>query len=56
MTVGQVIALLSKYASDENELLMKMNIYSIDVDNENFITVYTVDNNTPNITIFKKEE
>ena len=50
MTVGEVIALLVKYCSDEYSTLMSRGIYSIDVD-EDSITVYTTDGNTENLII-----
>lgn len=45
MTVGEVIALLSKYASDEDTLLMRKSIYSIDVSDDG-IQLYFTDWNT----------
>ena len=57
MTVGEVIALLTRYCSDEDSLLMCRSIYSIDV-HENYITVYTIDSNSSDviITAERKEE
>lgn len=55
MTVGEVIALLAQYCSDEDYLLMCRSIYSIEV-NDNSITVYTTDGNSSDITIRAKEE
>lgn len=55
MTVGEVIALLTQYCSDEDSLLMCKGIYSIDV-HENYITVYTIDNNSSDVIIKRKEE
>ena len=34
MTIGEVIALLCKYASDKDAYLMAKSIYSIDVNDE----------------------
>ena len=50
MTVGEVVALLAKYCSDEDYLLMCRSIYSIEVENDR-ITVYTTDGNSSDITI-----
>jgi len=55
MTVGEVIALLTQYCSDENSLLMCMGIYGIDV-HEQYITVYTTDSNSPDVIIKRREE
>lgn len=50
MSVGEVIALLTKYASEEDRFLMAKDIYSIDVD-ENGISLYFTDANTENYKI-----
>ena len=55
MTVGEVIALLTKYCSDEDSLLMCRSIYSIDV-HEQYITVYTMDSNSSDVIIKRDEE
>lgn len=52
MTVGEVIALLTKYCSDEDYLLMCRSIYSIEVNDHN-IMVYTADGNSADIIICK---
>lgn len=54
MTVGEVIALLAKYCSDEDYLLMCRSIYSIEVYDDRII-VYTVDGNSSDITISNTE-
>ena len=54
MTVGEVIALLTQYCSDEDSLLMCRGIYSIDV-HENYITVYTTDSNSSDVIIKRKD-
>lgn len=50
MTVGEVVALLAKYCSDEDYLLMCKSIYSIEV-SDHSITVFTTDSNSVNVTI-----
>lgn len=50
MTTGEVIALLAKYSSDEDWLLMSKAIDRIEVQ-EHGIMVYTTDYNTPDIFI-----
>lgn len=50
MTVGEVIALLATYCSDEDYLLMCRSIYSIEVGDDSII-VYTTDGNSPDIII-----
>ena len=55
MTVGEVSALLCKYCSDEDDLLMCKSIYSIDVDDD-YIFVCFIDGNTSDIKIERKEE
>jgi len=42
MTIGEVIALLTTYCSDEDYLLMCRSIYSIEVDDDSII-IYTKD-------------
>ena len=54
MTVGEVIALICKQASNEDVYLMQKGIYSIDV-NDDEIELYFTDGNTENYSI-KKEE
>lgn len=53
MTVGEVIALLTTYCSDEDYLLMCRSIYNIEVDDDSII-VYTTDGNSSDIVINKK--
>lgn len=53
MTVGEVIALLAKYCSDEDYLLMCRSIYDIEV-REDHIVVYTTDNNSADVLISKE--
>ena len=55
MTVGEVIALLCKQASEEDMYLMAKNIYSIDVDDEE-IGLYFTDGNTENYSIKAESE
>ena len=55
MTVGEVIALLCKYCSDEDDLLMCKSTYLIEVHND-YIFVCFNDGNTPDIKIERKEE
>ena len=55
MTAGEVIALLTQYCSDEDPLLMCIGIYSIDV-HDNYIIVYTIDGNSPDVIIKRREE
>ena len=50
MTVGKVIALLCKQASDKDMYLMTKDIYSIDV-NDAGINLYFIDGNTENYFI-----
>lgn len=50
MTVGEVIALLCKQASDEDEYLMAKSIYSIEVNDEE-IFLYFTDGNTEDYSI-----
>lgn len=51
MTIGEVIAALTKYASDINPLIITSSIYEISVDSENSISIVFVDGNTPDLTI-----
>ena len=53
MTVGKMIALICKQASDDDMYLMAKDVYSIDVDDEG-IYLYFTDANTSNYSI--KEE
>ena len=55
MTVGEVIALLCKYCSDEDDLLMCKSTYLIEV-HDDYIFVCFNDGNTPDIKIERKEE
>lgn len=55
MTVGEVIALLCKQASDEDMYLMAKSIYSIDVDDEG-IRLYFTDGNTEDYSIKVESE
>lgn len=55
MTVGEVIALLCKQASDNDELLMRKSIYSIDV-NDDGIDLYFTDGNTEDYSIKAESE
>lgn len=54
MTVGEVIALLCEYCSDEDYLLMCKSTYLIEV-YDDYILVCTSDSNTSNIRIERKE-
>lgn len=53
MTVGEVIAWIAKYCSDVDILLMARSVYSIEV-NDNNIIIYTIDDNSSDITISTK--
>ncbi len=55
MTVGEVIALLCKQASDEDMYLMAKSIYSIDVNDEG-IYLYFTDGNTEDYSIKAESE
>lgn len=55
MTVGEVIALLCKQASDNDMYLMAKSIYSIDV-NDDGIDLYFTDGNTENYSIRAESE
>lgn len=55
MTVGEMIALLCKQASEEDIHLMAKSIYSIDVDDEE-IDLYFTDGNTENYSIKAESE
>ncbi len=55
MTVGEVIALLCKQASDEDAYLMAKSIYSIDVNDEE-IRLYFTDGNTSDYSIKVESE
>lgn len=55
MTVGEVIALLCKQASEKDIYLMTKSIYSIDV-NDNEIYLYFTDGNTDNYSIKLEDE
>lgn len=55
MTVGKVIALLCKQASDEDMYLMIKDICSIDVDDEG-IHLYFTDGNTEDYSIKAENE
>lgn len=55
MTVGEVIALLCKYASDADTNLMVRSIYSIEVD-EGEIHLYFTDANTEDYSINAESE
>ena len=55
MTVGEVIALLTKYASDEYSLLMSTSIYSIDV-NDDYIVVCTTNGSSSDIHIYAERK
>lgn len=50
MTVGELIALLCKQASDEDTYLMRKSIYSIDASDDG-IQLYFTDRNTENYFI-----
>lgn len=50
MTVGEVVALLVKYCSDEYDCLMSATVWDIEV-NDDFITVYPT--NSSSFTISK---
>ncbi len=53
MTVGEVIALICKQASDEDMYLMAKSIYSIEVDDDEICLCFT-DGNTENYSIKAK--
>lgn len=55
MTMGEVIALLCKQASDNDMYLMAKSIYSIDVDDDE-ICLYFTDGNTENYSIKGESE
>lgn len=55
MTVGEMIALLCKQASNKDTYLMIKSIYSIDVDDEE-ICLYFTDGNTENYSIKAESE
>ena len=55
MTVGEVIALLCKQASDNDEYLMSKSIYSIDVYDDR-IDLYFANGNTENYSINAESE
>ena len=55
MTVGEVISLICKHASDEDMHLMARSIYSIDV-NDDEIRLYFTDANTPDYSIKVESE
>ncbi len=55
MTVGEVIALLCKQASDKDIYLMAKSIYSIDINDEGISLCFT-DGNTENYSIKKESE
>lgn len=55
MTVGEVIALLCKQASEEDMYLMAKSIYSIDVTGEEIYLHFT-DGNTENYSIKAESE
>lgn len=50
MTVGEVIALICKHASDEDVYLMRKDIYLIDI-NDDGIDLYFTDGNTENYSL-----
>lgn len=52
MTVGEVIALICKQASDKDIYLMAKSIYSIEVDGDEICLCFT-DGNTENYSISK---
>ena len=54
MTVGEVIALLCEYCSDEDYLLMCKSTYLIEV-RDDYILVCTSDSNTSDIKKKKKK-
>lgn len=55
MTVGELIALLCKQASDNDIYLMTKDIYSIDVDDDE-IYLYFTDGNIENYSIKVESE
>lgn len=55
MTVGEVIALLCKQASDKDVYLMRRGIYSIDVNDEEIELCFT-DGSTENYSIKTESE
>lgn len=52
MPVGEVIALLAKFAAGQDDLLMVKSIFAIDVD-EDGIDLHFTDGNTENYRITK---
>ena len=54
MTIGEVIALLCEYCSDEDYLLMCKSIYLIEV-HDDYIFICCNDGNTSDIRIERKE-
>lgn len=55
MTVGEVMALLCKQASDEDMYLMAKDAYSIQIDDEG-VFLYFTDGNTQNYLIKAEKE
>ena len=53
MTVGEVIALLTTYASDNYNTLMGMSIYGIDVCDD-YVTVFPTNGSSEDIDIYVK--
>ena len=51
MTVGEVIALLTTYASDNYEILMSVSIYDIEV-HDDYITVFPTNGSSSTINIY----
>ena len=54
MTIGEIIAALALYASNEDELLLMKSVYSIECNKEDAaINIYFIDANTADIMISK---
>ena len=56
LTVGEVIAMLCEHASNEDEYLMRESIYSIDVEDDDSVTVHFTDANTRDYTIRRESK
>ena len=55
MTVGEVIALLTTYASDNYEILMSVSIYDIEVCDDH-ITVFPINGSSSAIDIYAERK
>lgn len=52
MTVGELVAIMCKYASDEDDLLMVRSIDDIEIRGDK-ATLYFTDGNTRDVTLYK---